>query len=84
MASIAGLYSFGDRGGGGGHDGHGGGEGSRGFGGRGLFKKGRIGAHINQTGWFGGFGENSGETHLTGTTELLDGEECPGLGEKEQ
>ena len=45
MASIAGLYSFGDRGGGGGHDGHGGGEGSRGFGGRGLFKKGRIGAH---------------------------------------
>ena len=59
MASIAGLYSSGERGGGGGHDGHGGGEGSRGFGGRGLFKKGQIGAHMNQTGWFGGFGENS-------------------------
>ena len=81
MASIAGLYSFGDRGGGGGHDGHGGGEGSRGFGGRGLFKKGRIGAH--QSGWFAGFGENSGETHLTGTTDLLDGEDSATL-EKEQ
>ena len=84
MASIAGLYSFGDRGGTNSHDGHGGEVGNRGFGGRNFFKKGRIGTHINQSGWFGGFVEYSGDTHITGTTELLDGEECATLGEKEQ
>ena len=57
MAAIASLYSFGNRGGGGNsdHDGHGPGPGGGlNFGGRGLFKKVRIGAQLKNTvGWFG-------------------------------
>ena len=96
MASIAGLYSFGARGRGG--DDHGadhrgdhtdrGGAGFRG----GLFKKGRLACiNINNTnsqgGWFGLGGEHSGETHITGitgTSELLDGEDLLTLGDREQ
>lgn len=100
MASIAGLYSFGARGRGGedhGGDHRGdhtdrGGAGFRG----GLFKKGRLGCsniNANNTsnqnqGWFGALGtDHSGETHITGitgTSELLDGEDLLTLGDREQ
>ena len=89
MASIAGLYSFGGRGRGDDSHGHDRDHNDRGqgFGARGgFFKKGRLACSATgasqQSGWFDVFrGENSGETHITGitglsgTSELLDGDD---------